>query len=254
MTRTKEQIIELFRQEKKRMKPSASFLAKVHVVNNVLIIGDLHQPFTKQGYLEHCIHIYKKYKCNKVISIGDLIDQHFSSYHETDPDGLSAGDELDRAVEGLQAWKEAFPVVDVCVGNHDLLAQRKIFSAGVSKKWLKPFEDVLNLQTWSFKEHYIYDNVLYTHGTGTRGQNAAYNRMMNRGISTVQGHLHTEGSIRYNATNEALRFSMQVGCGVDEAAYAMEYGKNFTKKMILSCGVVLNNGQLPILEPLKLEK
>ena len=30
--------------------------------SNVLVIGDLHLPFTLDGYLEHCKKVYKKYK------------------------------------------------------------------------------------------------------------------------------------------------------------------------------------------------
>jgi len=42
---------------------------------------------------------------------------------------------------------------------------------------------------------------------------------------------------------------MQVGCGVDDKSYAMAYAKNFTKKYIIACAVVLNNGNLPVIEP-----
>ncbi len=36
------------------------------MVNNVLVIGDLHAIYQK-GYLEHCKVFYKQYKCNNVI-------------------------------------------------------------------------------------------------------------------------------------------------------------------------------------------
>ena len=45
---------------------------------------------------------------------------------------------------------------------------------------------------------------------------------------------------------------MQVGCGVDDRSYAMAYAKNFTKKYIVSCGVVLESGTLPLLIPMNL--
>ncbi|HBH23609.1 MAG TPA: hypothetical protein DDY13_09320, partial [Cytophagales bacterium] len=53
---------------------------------NVFVVGDLHEPFTLEGYLEHCKHVYDKFNCNHVVFIGDIIDNHFSSYHETVPD------------------------------------------------------------------------------------------------------------------------------------------------------------------------
>ena len=46
---------------------------------NILVIGDLHSPFIRKGYLEHCQKIYDKYNCNKVIFIGDIVDNHYSS-------------------------------------------------------------------------------------------------------------------------------------------------------------------------------
>ena len=103
--------------------------------NNVLVIGDLHAPFIKKGYLEHCKKIYKKYKCNKVVFIGDIIDNHYSSFHDTDPDGFSAGQELDRAIAMVQKWYKAFPKAFVCIGNHDAIICRKAFSAGMSNRW-----------------------------------------------------------------------------------------------------------------------
>ena len=61
----------------------------------VLVVGDLHAPFIRQGYLEHCQQIFEEYNCNEVVFIGDLIDNHYSSYHEQDPDGYGAGEFLD---------------------------------------------------------------------------------------------------------------------------------------------------------------
>ena len=42
---------------------------------------------------------------------------------------------------------------------------------------------------------------------------------------------------------------MQLGCGVDDKAYAMAYGKNFSKNHI-NCGVII--GDTPIIEYMEL--
>jgi len=68
----------------------------------ILIIGDLHEPFSLDGYYQHCVDTYQRWNCNHVVFIGDIIDNHYSSYHETDPDGISAGDELELAINKLQ--------------------------------------------------------------------------------------------------------------------------------------------------------
>ena len=51
--------------------------------SNILVIGDLHEPFCLDAYLDFCKEQYDKFNCNEVIFIGDIIDNHFSSYHET---------------------------------------------------------------------------------------------------------------------------------------------------------------------------
>jgi hypothetical protein len=109
----------------------------------VLVIGDLHEPFCLDGYLDFCKDTYRKYNCNQVIFIGDVIDSHYSSFHETDPDGMGGGQELELAIKRLARWVEAFPVADVTIGNHDRIISRKAFSGGIPKAWIKSFNEVL---------------------------------------------------------------------------------------------------------------
>jgi hypothetical protein len=42
---------------------------------------------------------------------------------------------------------------------------------------------------------------------------------------------------------------MQVGCGIDNDAYAFHYGRQFPKKPVLGCGVVLDKGRVPLVIP-----
>jgi hypothetical protein len=226
---------------------------------NVLIVGDLHAPFIKgqcndgESYLEHCIDVFQKYNCNQVVMIGDLVDSHFSSFHETIPDGYSAGEELERAIDQLKPWHDAFPNALCCIGNHDAIISRKAVSMGISERWLKELQDALEVPTWTFNDSFEIDGVVYTHGTGSSGARAAHNRMVNWGKSVVQGHIHTECSITWHATKVSRHFSMQVGCGVtDSNVYALAYAKNFTKRSIIACGVVLDNGTLPMTLPMHL--
>ena len=53
-------------------------------VRNVLVIGDLHEPFCLDGYLEWCIEQYQYWSCSEVVIIGDCIDNHYTSFHEID--------------------------------------------------------------------------------------------------------------------------------------------------------------------------
>ena len=193
------------------------------------------------------------FACNQVVFIGDVIDSHYSSYHETDPDGYSAGEELERAIDALKPFYEAFPNAYVTLGNHDLIVMRKAYSSGLSKRWIKDFGAVLETPNWKFVEEIEIDGVVYTHGTGQSSEHAAFLRAVYRQKSFVMGHVHTAANVKWSASDKDRVFGMQVGCGVDERAYAFQYGRTFRRKMIVSCGVVLDSGNVPIVVPMAID-
>lgn len=222
--------------------------------NNVLIIGDTHEPFCKDGYLEHCLAVQKEYNCGTVVHIGDLVDNHAVSYHEHDPDGKSPGEEYKLALERCQKWYQAFPNVKICIGNHDKLPFRKAFTAGLPANWLKSYQEMFNSpKGWDWDFIHKINGVIYQHGTGMSGEMASVNAARENRQSTVIGHLHTVSNIRFLASQKDLIFGMSVGCGIDHAKYAFAYGKEAPRKPVLSCGVVID-GKLPINIPMNLNK
>lgn len=210
-------------------------------VNNVLCIGDLHEPFSLDAYLDFCFDQYIKYRCNKIIFIGDIIDNHYSSYHETNPDGLSGGNELDLAIDRIQRWYKKFPEATVIIGNHDRMVMRKSQTSNIPKKWIKSYREVLEVPGWTFVERYVQDGVQYIHGEGGTARTKCRNDLMN----TVQGHLHTQCYTEHYVGANYRIFGTQVGCGIDHDSYAMAYAK-YGKKPAVGCAVILNNGQTPI--------
>jgi UDP-2,3-diacylglucosamine pyrophosphatase LpxH len=208
---------------------------------NVLIIGDLHLPFEIDEYFDFIVEQYEKWNCTDVVLIGDIIDNHYSSYHETSPDGMGAGQELEIAINKLKKWYQKFPKATVIIGNHDRLVYRKAFTSGISSKWIKEYREVLEVPNWEFVEDYVLDEVLYVHGDGP----TARTKMKNEMQSVVCGHRHSEQYVEFAVNPQQRIFGMQVGCGVDRTSYAMAYGKHF-KKPIIGCGLVLNNGLTPI--------
>ena len=218
--------------------------------DNVLVIGDPHEPFTKEGYLEFCRKIQEEYDCGTVIHIGDAVDNHAVSYHEKDPEGMSAGDEFNLAIERMKRWYYTFPNVKVCIGNHDALPFRKAFSAGLPKTWLKTYQELLQSPpTWEWDFVHQVKGVIYQHGTGLSGEMAAINAARENRQSTVIGHLHTVMNTRFLASYKDLIFGVTVGCGIDHEKYAFAYGKQNTRKPVVACAVILD-GKLPINIPM----
>ena len=202
--------------------------------NRVLAIGDIHEPFTLDGYLEFCKEQYKKYKCNKVVFIGDIIDNHYSSYHETDADGMGGATELNLAKVKLSEWYKAFPDADITIGNHDRMIMRKAQTSAIPSAWIKEYKDVLNTPGWNFTDRVVIDGVQYIHGEGGTARTKAKADMM----STVQGHLHTQCYVEHFVGANYKIFGMQLGCGIDHDAYAMAYAKR-GKKPAIGCGVII---------------
>jgi predicted phosphodiesterase len=208
---------------------------------NVLVIGDLHEPFCLDAYLDFCLLQYEEYQCTDVIFIGDIIDNHFSSYHETSADGMGGADELDLAILRIKRWYNAFPLAKVILGNHDRMVMRKAQTSAIPSKWIKSYKEVLEVPTWEFLERYEQDNVQYIHGEGGTARTKCRADMMN----TVQGHLHTQAYTEHYVGKRFRVFGMQVGCGINHDTYAMAYCK-YGKKPAIGCGVILNNGKTPL--------
>ena len=210
--------------------------------SNVLVIGDLHEPFCLDGYLQFCVNTYYDYKCTDVIFIGDIIDNHYSSFHEVNIDAEYSGkQELDLAIEKISHWYKAFPVAKVIIGNHDRMIMRKAQTSSIPSKWIKSYKEVLEVPQWDFLERYELNDVQYIHGEAGTARTKCRADMMN----TVQGHLHTSCYIENYVGAKYRIYGMQVGCGIDFKSYGMAYAKA-GKKPAIACGVILNNGKTPI--------
>lgn len=220
---------------------------------NVLVIGDTHEPFTHSKYLDFCIDTRDKYKCDKIVHIGDLVDNHAISFHEHNPDGRSSGDEVEQARSHLKKWYKAFPEVWLCKGNHDVLANRRAISHGISDKYLRSFQEVWELpKKWEYDWSFQCQGVKYQHGTGYGGKMAHMVAAQANRQSTVIGHCHSVAGCNYLANDISLIFGLSVGCGIDRNNYAFFYSKDFKDKPAIGCGVVLDTGRIGQFVPMKL--
>jgi len=201
----------------------------------ILVIGDLHEPFCLEGYLDFCKETYQKHNCNKVIFIGDVIDCHFSSYHESSDGAMGGGDELELSIKKLKRWYKAFPEADVTLGNHDRIIIRKAQSSNIPSKWIKEFSEVLETPKWNFVTEVYYDGVRYVHGDKSGKARMAAKRDM---VSTVSGHYHTDFYCEWMFGKTRAIFGMAVGCGIDSKSYAMGYMQG-GKKEAIGVGIVI---------------
>ena len=227
-----------------RLKPNevvALQKMRMSETRNVLVIGDLHEPFCLDDYLDWCVEQYETYSCNQVIFIGDIIDNHYSSYHETSADGMGGLDELELSIQRIARWYKEFPKATIIIGNHDRMIMRKAQTSAIPSKWIKSYKEVLEVPNWNFVERFEQDGVQYIHGEGGTARTKCRADMMN----TIQGHLHTQCYTEHYVGQNFRVFGSQTGSGINHETYAMAYAK-YGKKPVIGCIVVLNNGKTPI--------
>ena len=220
---------------------------------NTLIIADTHEPFSHKYYLDFCLETKKRYKCNQVFHIGDLVDNHALSYFDKDPDGLSSGDEYRKTRLKLEKWYKAFPKVKLCKGNHDKLLERKALTHGISKHFVKDFRTVWGLpDDWEYEDYYYHLGIKIFHGTGFSGKFPHVQAMMANRMRVVIGHLHAVAGVEFSASDIDCVYGLAVGSGIDRKAFAFGYGKDLRYKPIVSCGVILDDGEDPFVVRMKL--
>ncbi len=210
-----------------------------HIVG---VIGDTHWPFNRREYLEFCADTFEKWGCTHIVHIGDAFDNHAGSYHESDPNGMSAGDEFAAALEEAHRWYKAFPVVSWVSGNHDDIFRRKIMTAGLPAQALQA-NVYQSPPGWiKAKDHFI-DGVEYTH-KGRGSIHGARNLAVARGDhSVVTGHSHSVMGVAYITVKgqdngfRRPRFAVAAGSGIDDKRYAFKYAEG-QNASALGCSVV----------------
>ena len=221
-------------------------------MSRVLVIGDLHLPAEHPEYFDFVKLIKRKYKTNKTVFIGDIVDHHAISFHKKHPESDSAMHEYWNIVETIKRWKRLFPVADVMIGNHDERVIRLNADVGIPTVYLKNYRELWGTPHWKWEYTTQIDGVNYSHGTGTSGIAPAFNSAKLTGNSWVMGHTHSVAGIQWLKTPTGNHiFGMNVGCGIDAGHVVMNYAKNHMKKPIVSVGVVIDGH--PYLEVLDKE-
>lgn len=224
-------------------------------MSRVLVIGDTHCPAMRTGYVDFLKRIADQYGINRVVHIGDLVDWASISYHEKHPVLRNPTLEYARAKRQVAQLAKAFPKADWMIGNHDALTERQLVTAGLPPELMRSYSDMWEVD-WKVHARFSkleIDGVIYCHGdAGRAGQDAASRQAQDNFRSTVIGHFHGQAGVKWFANQDTRVFGLSVGCGVDASALAMDYGKRFSRKPLLGCGVVIG-GQQAYFEPWRLK-
>ena len=219
----------------------------------ILLISDMHIPYHHQDLIPFLKYLKVKYNPTRVICLGDELDKHALSYHDSDPDLPSAGDELRKSLPVVQELFELFPKMDIIESNHGSLVWRKAKTFGIPKHYIKSYNDVLGVDggwKWSFDLTVDLPNgqKCYIHHGKTANVIQLSQQM---GMCAVQGHYHESFKIDYWGNPTGLYWGMQCGCLIDDDALAFNYNNVNIKRPIIGTGLIIDS--MPVLEPMLLD-
>jgi len=209
----------------------------------VLVLSDLHLPYHRDPDAFLFLKEIKKiHKPDFVISIGDLLDSHALSFHDSNSDLYSAGHELKKAKEYVKELEGIFPELIEIDSNHSSMIFRRALKHGLPKAYLKDYGDFLETKKWKWVDDLVItlpnkQRCLFTHGRSADVLKVS----QTNGMNCVQGHYHTKFKIEYWANPYNLFWGMQVGCLIDQKSLAFEYAKNFKTRFIMGCGMIVDS-------------
>lgn len=221
--------------------------------SRILFISDMHIPYHHVDTITFLKHLKTKYNPTRVICLGDELDKHALSYHDSDPDLPSAGDELKKSLPVIKELFEIFPTMDIIESNHGSLVWRKAKTFGIPKHYIKSYNDVLGVDggwKWSFDLTVNLPNgqKCYVHHGKTSNVIQLSQQM---GMCAVQGHFHESFKIDYWGNPTGLYWGMQCGCLIDDDSLAFNYNNVNIKRPLIGTGLVIDS--MPVLEPMVLD-
>lgn len=209
-------------------------------MSRVLVVGDPHEPVCHPGYRAWCRWMRNKFKCNKTVIIGDIVDHHAVSFHAANPMCPGPDDEYLLTKQQIKLWNKDFPKAYVTIGNHDCRVLRLAESVNIPSRYIRDYKEVWKTKDWKWVDDVIIDEVYYFHGTGRSGMHPAFNAMKDELMSVVMGHCHSASGVKWRTQRKKRTFGMDTGCGIDVDAYQFAYGKHMRTRPVLSAAVVLD--------------
>lgn len=207
---------------------------------SILCLSDQHHPYQHPDLIPFLKALNDRYRFDLVVNLGDEVDHHAISFHESEPGLAGPSDELNNAISALQPLYKLFPRMEVIDSNHGSLVFRKGKFAKLPPGVFKSPREMLKApKGWDWSAdltvHTDLGAVYFHHGkSGTSGKLSR-----NMAMNTVQGHYHSKFQIDYWGSPNGLYWDLHAGCVVDDHSLAMAYNKTTLQRPVIGLAVIL---------------
>lgn len=166
-------------------------------LTKVLICPDVHLPYHHKQSWETFLEVARKWKPDKLVFLGDLLDLYEVSAHLKDPEvRIPLKLELSLANERIDEV-EAIGISDVtiCEGNHENRMKRYLAKNAPELAGMVRVQELLRVRERGWKwvpygRHFTLGKLHFTHDVGFSGENAAKQSLAAFGGNIVFGHTH----------------------------------------------------------------
>ena len=221
----------------------------------ILAISDMHIPYHHPDALDFLAALKSLYKPDLVVNLGDCLDFHGISFHDSDPELASAGDELVEAVMHIEELEKLFPDMFIVGSNHGDLPLRKFMANGIPSKFIKSYNDIYEVgDGWKFVTDLTIvskrkvPDIYICHSIRKNALQVA----QQRGQRFMCGHFHENFSVNYAGNPNSLLWAVMAGCLIDKASLAFKYNKLNLNRPILGTAVIERG--IPTIIPMILDK
>lgn len=224
--------------------------------SRILAFGDDHNPYSHPDKLEFLSMLKETLDPDLVVHLGDEVDHHAMSMHDSDPNLDSAGPELYKARRNLRELADLFPSMLVCHSNHGSMAYRRALKHGIPVEYIKDYIEVLfpdgDKPDWKWAEEWRINTplgpVMFRHQFPGAPASAA----CHEGTSVVYGHYHAEFRVLYKQSGGRLYFGATCGCLADPRSLAFKYSVNSKDRPVIGAMGIVEG--VPMLFPMPLDE
>lgn len=211
--------------------------------DRMLVLSCTHAPYHHKDTIAFLKAIKSEYDPDRVIHLGDEVDNHAMNFYKSDPNLLSAGYELKEACKFLKSLERVYPKMNIVQSNHGSMVHRRAIDAGIPQEFIRDLGEVYGVGEgwkWSLdlklRHERTREQWYFTHHYGIDAIQIA----VSLGMNACMGHWHSKLNINHHSTPNALLVGMQVGCLIDDQAYAFAYNKKQPKRPIIGCGMIID--------------